>query len=225
MGRLRENYRHEVSELQRELLALGRMVDDAVRRAIWALRQGAVRESEAIIRNDDAIDAATEALTHHAMRIIATQGPVAGELREVSAYLQCGGELERIGDYAEGIAKLVVRSNGTIFPVIPVEVDQMAGEARAMLGQALDALVALDPTINLRLKEHDDTVDDTYERLFAGLTAAMQADPAMVLPGTLMLWVGHNLERIADRATNIGEYVEYIVRGEISSRGDSAGGP
>ncbi len=221
MSRLRENYRHELNELQRELLGLGRMVDEAVKRALWALRQGAVREAEAIIRSDDAIDAASEELTHHAMRIIATQGPVAGDLREVSSYLQCAGELERIGDYAEGIAKLIVRSGGQLVPALPPAIDQMAAEARAMLGQALEALVAQDPAINLRLKEHDDTVDDHYERLLAEITAAMQADPQMVLPGTMLVWVGHNLERIADRATNIGEYVEYIVRGQISSRGDA----
>ncbi|MBX0328722.1 phosphate signaling complex protein PhoU [Oscillochloris sp. ZM17-4] len=221
MTHLREHYRHELNDLRHELLALGRMVDESVRRALWALRQGAVGEAHAIIRGDDAIDTATEELTHHAMRIIATQGPVAGDLREVSSYLQCGGELERIGDYAEGIAKLVVRSGGTLAAELPAEIDLMAGESRAMLGQALDALVALDPAINLRLKEHDDIVDDAYERLLAGLTAAMQSDPAMVVPGTLLLWVGHNLERIADRATNIGEYVEYIVRGQISSRGDA----
>jgi phosphate transport system protein len=221
MSRLRENYRHELSEIQRELLALGRLADEAVRRALWALRQGAVGEAEAIIRGDNVIDTASEELTHRAMRIIATQGPVAGDLREVSAYIQCGGELERIGDYAEGIAKLVVRSGGRLAAELPPEIELMAGEARSMLGQALDALVALDPAINLRLKEHDDKVDNAYDQLLAGLTAAMQADPAMVVPGTLLLWVGHNLERIADRATNIGENVEYIVRGEISSRKDT----
>ncbi|NTW00072.1 MAG: phosphate signaling complex protein PhoU [Oscillochloris sp.] len=218
MNRLRQNYRHELVELQRELLALGRMADESVQRAFWALRQGAVSEAEAIIRSDDILDAATEELTHHAIRVIATQGPVASDLREVSAYLQCSNELERIGDYAEGIAKLVVRSGGHLGTELPPEIELMANEARAMLGQALDALVSLDPTINLRLKEHDDSVDNAYERLFTILTATMQDDPAMVLPGTLLLWVGHNLERIADRSTNIGEYVEYIVHGQISSR-------
>jgi phosphate transport system protein len=210
-----------LGELQRELLALGRLADESVRRALWALRQGAVGEAEAIIRADNTIDTATDELTHHVMQIIATQGPVAGELREVRAYLQCGSELERIGDYAEGISKLVVRSGGRLVAELPPEIDLMAAEARSMLGQALDALVALDPTINLRLKEHDDLVDNAYDQLLARLTAAMQADPAMVVPGTLLLWVGHNLERIADRATNIGENVEYIVRGEISSRKDT----
>jgi phosphate transport system protein len=218
MGLLRENYRHELLELQRELVALGRLSREAVRRAIWALRQGAVAEAEAIIRDDNVIDAATEELTHHAIRIIATQSPVAGELREVSAYIQCGNELERIGDYAEGIAKLVVRSGGRIAPELPAEIEHMAGEAHAMLGQAMDALVAQDAEINLRLKNHDDQVDATYARLLELLTAVMQADPSMVMPGTLLLWVGHNLERIADRSTNIGEFVEYIARGEISSR-------
>jgi phosphate transport system protein len=220
MSRLRENYRHELSELQHELLALGRLVDTAVQHAIWALRQGARGAAEAVILGDDAIDTAADDLTQHIMRIIATQGPVAGELREVSAYLQCGSELERIGDYAEGIAKLVLRLGDRPAPDLPPEIDQMAGEARAMLGQALDALVSQDPAINLQLKNRDDTVDTIYDRLFATLTAAMEASPTIVVPGTLLLWVGHNIERIADRATNIGEYVEYIVRGQISSRGE-----
>jgi phosphate transport system protein len=220
MSHLRENYRHELRQLQGELLALGRLADTAVQRAVWALRQSAVGAAEAVIRGDDAIDAAAEALTQHVMRVIATQSPVAGELREVSAYLQCGSELERIGDYAEGIAKLVVRLGSRPARELPPEIEHMAGEARAMLGQALDALVSQDPAANLQLKDRDDTVDEIYDRLFAALTAAMEGSPAMVVPGTLLLWIGHNLERIADRATNIGEYVEYIVRGQISSRGE-----
>lgn len=215
---LREHYRHELDELQRELLALGHMCDKAVRRSIWALRQGALGEAQALIDADDAIDAAADFLTQHATQVIATQGPVAGDLRLVSAFIQCADELERIGDYAEGIAKVVLRLGGAPPGGVPDTLLTMAEDARAMLNKALDALVARDPAINLRLKHEDDRVDAGYDRLLADLTALMQCDPSMVQTGTYLLWVGHNLERIGDRSTNIGEYVEYIVRGVISSR-------
>lgn len=223
MAQLRENYRHELEELQRELLALGRMADEAVHRSMWALRQNAASEAEAIISDDDRIDDATDALVDHAVRIMATQGPVAGDLRLISAFVQCASELERIGDYAEGIAKLIVRFRDSPDSTTSPELTLMAAEARAMLGQALDALVARDPEINLRLKERDDEVDESYNRLFSEVTTVMKSDPEMVVPGTYLLWVGHNLERIADRATNIGEHVEYIVRGIRSSRPALAG--
>ncbi|GAB4431003.1 MAG: phosphate signaling complex protein PhoU [Chloroflexi bacterium OHK40] len=219
MTQLREHYRHELNELERELIALGRLCDTAVRRAIWALQQGAVGEAAAIIRDDDTIDDAADAITQRATRVIATQGPVASDLRLVSSFIQAADELERIGDYAEGIAKLVQRFAGPPPGGVPEAILTMASMARGMLSRALEALVSRDPTINLRLKEEDDGVDAIYSQLLTAMMQAMQRDPAMVEPGTFLLWVGHNIERIADRATNIGEYVEYIVRGAISSRG------
>lgn len=218
MAELRENYRHELAELQRELLALGHMCDNAVHRAVWALRQGALGEARALIDADDGIDAAADFLTQHATQVIATQGPVAGDLRLVSAFIQCADELERIGDYAEGIAKVVLRLAGPPAGGVPATLLTMADDARAMLAKALAALVSRDPAINLHLKEEDDKVDAGYETLLAELTALMEREPSMVQTGTYLLWVGHNLERIGDRSTNIGEYVEYIVRGTVSTR-------
>lgn len=220
MGGLRENYRHEIQELERELLALGRLVDTAVQRALWALRQGARQEARAIIVADDEIDNATTALSEHAMRIIATQGPVAGDLRTVGAFIQSATELERIGDYAEGIAKIIERFSEPPARILSPALELMAADARAMLAQALNALTARDADLNLRLKQQDDKIDACYDQLFHEVTAAMQAEPQMVIPGTYMLWVGHNLERIADRSVNIAEHVEFIVRGRISQRQD-----
>lgn len=218
MPDLREHYRHELAELQRELLALGTLCDRAVQRAVWALREGALGVAQAVVAADDELDDATDALVQHATRIIATQGPVAGDLRLLSAFIQCAGELERIGDYAEGIAKLVLRLGGSPPGGVPATLLSMADDARALLAAALAGLVSRDPTINLRLKAEDDRLDTAYEQLLTDMIAVMEQNPAMVAPGTYLLWVGHNIERIGDRATNIGEYVEYIVRGVVSSR-------
>jgi phosphate transport system protein len=220
MHELREHYRHSLDELQRELLALGAMADEAIKRAAWALRNGAVGEAQALIKADDRIDEATSALVDHATRLIATQGPVAGDLRLISAYMQCAGEFERISDYAEGICKVVVRAGGKLADPLPGPIEEMFHAARSMLSHARDALVLHDPTLNLRLKADDDHVDALYEQFIHTTTAVMRRDPDFIPNGIYLLWVGHNLERIADRATNIAEYVEYIVRGTISSRPD-----
>jgi phosphate transport system protein len=112
----------------------------------------------------------------------------------------------------------VLRFGGPVPGGVPAPIDTMAKTARAMLAKALDALVSRDPSINLQLKDEDDVVDAAYGQLLATLTRVMENDPTMVTPGTYLLWVGHNLERIGDRSTNIGEYVEYIVSGVKSSR-------
>lgn len=218
MPTLREHYRHELNELQRELVALGEMCTLAVRRAVWALRQGAVGEAQALVAGDDQIDAAADLVTQHVTRVIATQGPVAGDLRLVSAFIRCADELERIGDYAEGIARVVVRLDGLPAGGLPTTLLAMANDASAMIERAVAGLDARDPALNLQLQQDDDRLDLAYEQLFAELTALMQRDPAQVQTGTYLLWVGHNLERIGDRATNIGEHIEYIVRGSVSSR-------
>ncbi|MCS6880013.1 MAG: phosphate signaling complex protein PhoU [Oscillochloridaceae bacterium] len=213
MPPLREHYLHRLAELEREWIALGRMADEAIRRALWALKQGALEEARAIVRRDKAIDEATDALVQHAIEIIATQGPVAGDLRLVSSFMQGAVELERIADYAKGIATVVLRLGGPSPGGVPEAIEHMAALTRKMLNEALEALIARDPSINLRLKQEDEAVDAAYAQLFDAQIERMERDPAMVRPGTFLLWIGHNLERIGDRATNIGEYVEYIVRG------------
>lgn len=213
MPPLREHYLHQLAELEREWLALGRMADEAIRRALWALKQGALEEARAIVRRDKAIDEATDALVQHAIEIIATQGPVAGDLRLVSSFMQGAVELERIADYAKGIATVALRLGGPPPGGLPEGIEHMAALTRKMLNEALEALTARDPGINLRLKQEDEAVDAAYAQLFEAQIERMERDPSVVRPGTFLLWIGHNLERIGDRATNIGEYVEYIVRG------------
>jgi phosphate transport system protein len=211
----RERYQHELALLERELHALGLAADEAIKRAVWALHQRATREAQAIIRDDETLDDAAAALMEHALRVIALQGPVASELRLVSSLLHFARELERIGDYCKGIASLVMRFADLPAIELPPQIDQMAAEARSMLKEALDALVQRDADVRRRLKERDHVVDNLYETLLQSTVATMQADPALVLPGTYLLWVSHNLERIADRATNIGKYVSFIVEGKL----------
>lgn len=215
MPHLREHYVHELELLERELLALGKDIDHIVGRAIWALHQRATGEAQAIIRDDQNLDESTNALQEHALQIIALQGPVAGDLRLVSSMLHLAREIERIGDHCKHIAGLVLRF-AALPPIdLPPELDEMARDARSMLAEAFAALVRRDASISQRLKERDKTVDAHYDQLFQALVERMEADPAIVRSCIYLLSVSHSLERIADRAKNIGKYVDFIVSGKL----------
>jgi phosphate transport system protein len=218
MSHISEKYQHELDELQRELKQLAQLVDAAVHQAAWALTNGATGEARAIIKRDDEIDELALTLQEHALRVMALQGPVASDLRLVSSILHHARELERIGDYAKGIAVLTLRLEPLAKLPQPIELSTMVTESRAMLAASLAAIDSQNADIGVQLKERDDLVDQAYDAVFTQTLALMQADPQNVLPGTYMLWIAHNIERIADRTTNIAEDVEYLLRGTISKR-------
>lgn len=218
MTSARAKYEHELADLEKKTLALGEMVDKALGRAIWALTHRSTGEAQAIIADDQEVNAMATDLEGDVLRLIALQAPVAGDLRRVSVFLHCADELERMGDYAKGIATQTLQLVADPSCEVPESIPAMEQLARDMLRQALDALVNRDPQANLRLKERDDEIDRLYDELSQQIAARMQEQPAAVPSGLCLLRVGHNLERYADRVTNIGEYVEFIVSGKITSR-------
>ncbi len=218
MTRPREHYQHALEDLERALLALGHMVDETMGRALWALRNQALLEARAIIRDDKQIDEAAADLENDALCFIALQGPVAGDLRAVSSFIHCSKELERVGDHIKGIAKLILRNAEHPDLSLPTELADMSRGAREMLRDALDAFVQRDPSINQQLQDQDDLIDAYYQRIFRTTLEEMRRDPQLVSSGTYLLWIAHNFERIADRATNIGEYVDFIVTGNRTPR-------
>ena len=151
-------------------------------------------------------------------RLIALQSPVAGDLRIIVSVMMIAIELERIGDYAEGIGKISVLM-GDMPPLKPlIDIPRMAENATKMLRLSIDSFVKRDPHTALDVCDLDDEIDDTYNQVYRELLTYMMADPATIQRATYLLWVAHDLERSADRATNIAERVLFLVTG--SSRRD-----
>ena len=213
--RPREHYVQQLESLHTELRALGQMVIVSITRAIAALRQQDVEAAKQIIADDDRIDQAQYRLAEHALVVMATQQPMARDLRQIVAAIEIASELERIGDYAKGIAKITVRHADQPLAKPLMDIPQMAEQAINMLGNALDAYVNEDAEAARRLSNADDTVDELVSHMRAGLIELIQSDPTTTARAVDLLFVTHNLERIADRTTNIAERVIFIDSGDI----------
>jgi phosphate transport system protein len=145
---------------------------------------------------------------------IATQQPMASDLRVLAAILDIAGELERIGDYAKGIAKINLMMGDAPLIKPLVDVPRMAQKARDMLHRALDAFVERDTELARSIPAEDDEVDDLYNQVYRELITYILADPSITEHANYLLWTAHNLERAADRVTNICERVIFTVTGE-----------
>src|SRR5690606_9094273 len=141
--------------------------------------------------------------------------PIAGDLRRLVAVISIASELERIGDYAKGVAKITIRNTNLSAVTSLVNLPQMAQGAVAMLRDVLDAFVKGDSSVGQRLINADDIVDELRRKIRADLTAAMQRDSSIVPQAIDLLFMAHNLERIADRTTNIAERIVFMVSGEV----------
>lgn len=215
MGRhQRAEFDRDLQNLQDELLALGSMVEKATFLAVEALKTRDLALSQQVIRDDDVIDRKRSELEERAVDLIAIQQPVASDLRMLIAALHVSMELERIGDYAEGIGKISLMM-GDQPPIKPlVDIPRMAEKATAMLRASLDALVKHDVEKAYKVLADDDEVDALYDQVYRELLLLMVQDPKVIERGTYLLWTAHDLERIADRATNIAEQVVYLVTGK-----------
>lgn len=212
---MRETFEKELRRLQDELLGLGSMVEEALARSIEVLLQRDLPGARQIVAEDRQINERRFAIESEALILIATQQPIAGDLRVIAAVLEIGTELERIGDYAKGIARISLMM-GDVPPIKPlVDIPRMAAKARTMLHQSLDAFVRRDVGLARRIPLQDNEVDVLYNLVYHDLVDIIIADPATIDRATHLLWVAHNLERAADRVTNICERVVFTVTGEL----------
>ncbi len=210
----RAEFDRDLQNLQDELLALGSMVEKATIKSVDALKTRDLAMSQQVIRDDDIIDRKRAELEERAVDLIAIQQPVATDLRMLIAALHVSMELERIGDYAEGIGKISLMM-GDQPPIKPlVDIPRMAEKATTMLRASLDALVKHDVEKAYKVLADDDEVDALYDQVYRELLLLMVQDPKVIERGTYLLWTAHDLERIADRATNIAEQVVYLVTGK-----------
>ncbi len=211
----RDAFERELRQLQDAMLVLASMVDVAIESSIEALRQQNEAKAQRIIRDDQSINAKRYAIEEMAIATIATQQPMARDLRTILAVLHIAVELERMGDYATGIAKITLMHEDKELLKPLIDIPRMADLARGMLRRSLDAFVNRDAELANRTAAQDDEVDALYNQVYRELLTFMLNDPRTIDRATWLLWVAHNLERIADRVTNICEQVVFLVTGRL----------
>lgn len=216
----REHYRQQLHELQDDLLRLASLVESQIVRSMGALQAQDVEEAKRIIADDDLIDRGQYALEDKALLLIARQAPMAADLRMISAVISIASELERIGDYAEGIAKIAIRGAGAPLLKPLIDIPRMAELALRMLREALDAFVQRDVEVARRLMNEEREVDQLTTQVQNDLLGFMLRDPHNVERALHLIFVAHNLERVADRTTNIAERLVFLVTGEVVDLND-----
>lgn len=211
----RETFDRDLQQLQEDFLRMGDLVDGAIRRSIEALQARSIRLADGVIAADNAIDALHLELEERCLRLMATQQPMAKDLRMIAAVWVMTIDLERMADHAEDIAKITRRlaEEPLLKPLI--DIPRMAGLVHEMLRDGFDAFVQRDTALAERMAVKDDTVDHLYGQVFRELLTYMIEDPRNIPRATHLLMVAQALERMGDHATNIAERVIYMVTGTL----------
>lgn len=205
----------EIKLVQDEMLLLGSLAEQAILNSVDALRRRDVAAAKAITAEDKKINDKHFAIENHILIIFATQSPLARDLRLLAAMLEVITELERIGDYAKGIAKVAARLADDETPIPIREISTMSDKATSMLHRALGAFVSEDLAAAYAIPKEDNEVDELYITIYRKIVQNMIKHPDKIDHTNQILWVIHNLERTADRVTNICERIIFIVSGEL----------
>jgi phosphate transport system protein len=218
---MRTVFHKRLREIQDDILAMGSMVSKALLRSVDALKNRDLELARQIIADDQKINGKRFEIEEKCVEIIATQQPMASDLRIIIAILNITTEIERIGDYAGGIARIVIMI-GDEPPLKPlVDIPRMAEQTVDMLRRSLDAFINRDADAAREIAIEDDLVDHLYDQVFRELLTFMAEDPKTITRATRLMWTAHNLERAADRVTNICERVVFIVTGKMEEIGAS----
>jgi len=211
----RSMFDQDLQRLQDEILSLGSMVRNALVTSVEMLRKRDLDGSRSIIFSDNEINRRRFAIEAECLTLIATQQPMASDLRLLAAILDISSELERIGDYAKGIARinLMIGQKPLVKPL--VDIPLMAEKASSMLHQALTAFTNQDIDLATQIPAQDDEVDALYNSVYRELISIIMENPQAIDQANHLLWTAHNLERAADRVTNICERVIFTVTGKM----------
>ncbi len=217
----RTAFHKHLQEVEEDILTMGGMVVKAIDRAIGALKDRNSTLAHQIIADDSEINKQRFGIEDKCIGLIATQQPMASDLRIIVAVLNIVTELERIGDYAEGIAKIVIMI-GDEPPLKPlIDIPRMGEITLDMINKSLESFVKRDVDLAMKVVSLDNVVDGLYDQVFRELLTFMMVDPKTTNRATRLIWVAHNLERAADRATNICERVVFTVTGKMEEIGAS----
>ncbi|HEY5504114.1 MAG TPA: phosphate signaling complex protein PhoU [Sedimentisphaerales bacterium] len=212
---MRESFEEHIKGLNKEVVAMGEMVATATSRSVEALGNRDIEKAKQIVNDDLLINKKRWQIEEKCINLIALQQPVATDLREIIAVLNIITELERMGDYAEGNAKIAIMLGGEPLIRPLIFLPKMAEKANSMLKRSMQALVNRDAKTANAICNEDDEVDKLYDEAYHDLLMCMIKDPTLVSKATPLIWAAHNLERIADRVTNICERIVFLATGSM----------
>jgi phosphate transport system protein len=219
----RTEFDHEIQFAKDQILLLGGLVEQAMARSVRALKDNDLEASRRVLEGDRIINSKRFEVEGYVIATIARQQPMAHDLRLLASVLDLCTELERIGDYAKGIAVINLRSGGLSLPRLLDDLHFMCSKALDMFQRALDAFVVEDPDLARAIAGEDDLIDSLYERVYNEVMDLVVENPADIERGNQILWAAHNLERLADRVTNVCERTVFLSTGELGAISDTLG--
>jgi phosphate transport system protein len=213
---LRKTFENEIQQVKDNVLVLGSMVEKAIIDSVETLKKRDIKASQKLFEEDKAINDKRFEIENKLMILIATQQPMAHDLRLLASCMEIISELERMGDYAKGIANINMRMGDAPLLKPLIDVPRMAQKGADMLHRALTAFVNEDVATAKTIPVEDDEVDALYNQVYRELMTFVIQDPTTMERANWLLWVAHNLERFADRVSNICERTVFIVTGEMA---------
>ena len=218
---LRKTFETEIRQVKDDVLILGSMVEQSLLGSVDALKKRDLKAAQKILEGDRAINKKRFEIESQLMILIATQQPMAHDLRLLASILEIISELERMGDYAKGIANINIRMGDEELLKPLIDIPRMAEKGVDMLHRSLTAFVNEDVETARKIPVEDDIVDGLYLQIYRELMTFVIADPTTIERANWLLWVAHNLERFADRVTNICERTVFVVTGELAEINDT----
>ncbi len=214
-------FERELDEIKSNVAEMGRLVGESVLKSVDALKRQDLVAAKKVVDEDSAIDQMRFDIEDKCIQAMATQQPMAVDLRQLVAVLNIIVDLERMADHAEGIARVTLRIGKEPLLKPLIDIPRMAQLSNNMLKQALDAFIKRDVKLAEATYKMDDEVDDLYHQVFREVLTYMISDPKNIDKGTYLIWVAHDLERVADRSTNIAERVVFAVTGKMKENAGS----
>jgi phosphate transport system protein len=205
-----------MQQIKDELLIMGSLVEIATVKAVDALRRRDTNAARTIYLDDQVVNQKRYTIENDVLILIATQQPMARDLRRLAAMLEIASELERMGDYAKGICKVILNLDDADIPIPIKEIEKMAQIAVELLHQSLTAFLEEDADKARAIPQQDDQVDQLFNTAERFIIKTMMEQPEIIDHANLLMWVAHNIERMADRVTNICERTIFVVTGELT---------
>jgi phosphate transport system protein len=218
---IRKTFHNRLKEIQDDVLIMGNMVEKAIMRSVEALKKRDLEMANKVVAGDLQINEKRFDIEEQCINLFATQKPMYGDLRMIVSVLNIITDLERIGDYADGIAKIAIMLSDEP-PLKPlIDIPRMAEKVSSMLHRSLDAFIRQDSQTARHIADEDDEIDELHSQVLRELLTYMAEDPKSITRATRLIWVNQNLERCGDRITNICERVIFLVTGKMEEIGSS----